>query len=114
MAECVDRFGSIPDVMANLFRVTKIKLDAVERGVGTIRLSRAGGSIEFIDHQLFDIAKLLNRIQGNNPRETYELVDSGKKLKIRHTYHDAEERMTFIEGFLQAIALSAGPAEKVA
>ena len=114
MAECVDRFGSIPDVMTNLFRVTKIKLDAVERGVGTIRLSRVGGLIEFIDHELFDIAKLLNRVQGANPRETYELVDSGKKLKIRHTYHDAEERMTFIEGFLQAIALSTRPAEKVA
>ncbi len=114
MAECVDRFGPIPDVMTNLFRVTKIKLDAVERGVGTIRLSRAGGLIEFIDHELFDIAKLLNRVQGSNPRETYELVDSGKKLKIRHTYHDAEERMTFIEGFLQAIALSVRPTEKVA
>lgn len=114
MAECVDRFGPIPDVMTNLFRVTKIKLDAVERGVGTIRLSRGGGLIEFIDHELFDIAKLLNRVQGLNPRETYELVDSGKKLKIRHTYHDAEERMTFIEGFLQAIALSVRPTEKVA
>ena len=114
MAECVDRFGSIPDVMANLFRVTKIKLDAVERGVGTIRLSRTGGLIEFIDHELFDIAKLLNRVQTSDPREAYELIDSGKKLKIRHTYHEAEERMTYIEKFLQDIELSARSTEKVA
>ena len=114
MAECVDRFGAIPDVMANLFRVTKIKLDAVDRGVGTIRLSRAGGLIEFVDPELFDIAKLLNRIQASNAREKYELVDSGKKLRIRHTYHEAEERMTYIESFLQAIAIDTGTTEKVA
>ncbi len=113
MAECVDRFGPIPDALQNLFRVTKIRLDAIERGIGSIRLSRRGGSIEFVDSQLFDIGKLLNRIQTSNPREQYELADSGRKLRIRHTYREVEERITYIEQFLQAIEMSQ-PAQKVA
>ena len=114
MAECVDRFGALPEAMQNLFRVTKIKLDAVSRGVGTVRLSRTAGSIEFIDPELFDIAKLLNRVQALNPREKYELVNSGKSLRIRHTYHEGDQRMTYIEEFLQAISLDQRQSAKVA
>lgn len=114
MAECVDRFGALPDAMQNLFRIAKIRLDAVARGIKTVKLSRAGGYIEFVDHSLFSVDSLLRRVQVPGPRENYELTDSGKKLRIRHTYHEAEQRMTYIEEFLQSISLNDQPPAKVA
>ncbi|MYD44161.1 MAG: transcription-repair coupling factor [Gammaproteobacteria bacterium] len=114
MAECVDRFGPIPDELANLFRVSKIRLDAVATGVGTVKLSHSGGYIEFVDHTLFDIEVLLGRVQSSHPREKYELTDSGKKLRIRHTYHESEQRLCYVEEFLQSISLKKQPTTKVA
>lgn len=114
MAECVDRFGPIPDHLQNLFRITKIKVDAAERGIGSIRLSQSGGLIEFVDSSLIDVAKLINRISNENPRENYELLDAGKRLRIRHTYHKSVERIDFIENFLQSVSLSSESKQKVA
>ena len=114
MAEAVDRFGALPDALQNLFRITKIKLDAVERGISTVRISDVAGTIEFVDPTLIDVTKLLVRIQNPSAREKFELTNASKSIKIRHTYRDAESRIAFIEEFMQAITLVPETPAKVA
>ena len=105
MAECIDRFGTLPEELQNLFRITKIKLDAIERGVGTIRLSGNRGLIEFVDPDRFDLGNLLRLIQNPENTETYDITDSGRKLRLTHNIRDFEDRITFIEDFLHRIKL---------
>ena len=114
MAECVDRYGTLPEPLQNLFRITKIKLDAVERGIGTVRMTSVAGAIDFVDGSRFDVAKLLNRIQRANASEKFELTNGSKTLKLRHIYRDPEKRLTFVESFLQDITLDSSQPAKVA
>ena len=103
MAECIDRFGDLPYELNNLFRLTKIKLDAIERGVGTIRLTASSGLIGFVDPSRFELTKVIEIVQDSNEDHQYELADSGKQLRIRHRIRDFDERITFVETFLQHI-----------
>lgn len=103
MAECVDRYGVLPEALQNLFRITKIKLDAVACGIGSVRMSNVAGTLEFVDSTRFDVGKLLNRIRFAKPAENFQLTDASKTLKIRHTYREPETRMLFVEEFLRDI-----------
>ncbi len=98
--EMVDRFGSIPLALLNLFLSTQIKLSAAALGIKRIDLGPAKGLVEFANDTAVDPHRLIKLVQ-ESP-ETYELID-GNRLRINRALETEAARFTFVEKFLEAI-----------
>lgn len=62
-SELVDRFGPIPVVTENLFRIVDLKIVARDRGVVSLKLTIDRPSIEFSDQAAINMDRLLHLVQ---------------------------------------------------
>ena len=89
-AEMIDRFGLLPEVTKNLFKLTELKQQAQALGIRKIDASSVGGRIEFEDKPNVDPMTLINLIQ-KQPR-IYKL-DGPNRLRFSWEVGDPKERI---------------------
>ena len=63
--EMIDRFGLLPDVLKNLFRLSELKLRAQKIGIKKIVSGPKGGRIEFNEKPNLNPAIIIQLIQKN-------------------------------------------------
>lgn len=98
--EVIDRFGPLPDYANHLFAITYLKLKAQALGIHKIELHSAGGRIEFSQPLSFDPMILIRLVQ---LQPTDFQLSQEQKLLIKKKLSQAEERIRFIDEFLDKI-----------
>ena len=100
--EMIDRFGSLPDSVNNLFAIAKLKQKARALGIRKIDLGEKGGRIYFREHSNIDPKRILELIE-SNPKD-YKF-DGQDKLRINKELTKKESRIEFLEYFFDEIVL---------
>ncbi|MBT8062296.1 MAG: transcription-repair coupling factor [Gammaproteobacteria bacterium] len=99
--EMIDRFGLLPDVVRNLFRLASLRLEAAALGINRIDIGEQGGRIEFDENSHADPAGLVALIR--EQPERYKM--SGPlKLRIEAQLEDPAERMELAASLLSKLA----------
>jgi len=96
-AETIDRFGPLPAPGDALFRLTKIKLAALDLGIQRIDIGPRGGVILFEDQPKIDPAALI-RVMQSEPRR-YRM-EGASKLRVSAELEGVEERERFVSELL--------------
>lgn len=99
--ELIDRFGRLPVEVIYLLKVAHIKIDAINIGIGQIKMFASSGKINFANTAKFDPQKLIKLIQ-SQPAD-FRLTKE-QDLLITKATKTAEQRIEFIENFLKKIA----------
>ena len=106
-AELVDRFGSMPEALENLFATTELKLKAIPLGINKIDMHAGGGSIHFVDQPPIDPARVIAMVQAQP--QSYQL-SRDNKLLIREKHQQAGDRLAFTDQTLNELQkCMAGP-----
>jgi transcription-repair coupling factor (superfamily II helicase) len=100
--EMIDRFGSLPEALNNLFDIKKLKQKASTLGIRKIDLGEKGGRIYFRKHSNIDPKRILELIE-SNPKD-YKF-DGQDKLRINKELTKKESRIEFLEYFFDEIVL---------
>jgi transcription-repair coupling factor (superfamily II helicase) len=100
--EMIDRFGSLPEALNNLFDIKKLKQKASALGIRKIDLGEKGGRIYFREHSNIDPKRILELIE-SNPKD-YKF-DGQDKLRINKKLTKKESRIEFLEYFFDEIVL---------
>ncbi|MBL4869117.1 MAG: transcription-repair coupling factor [Pseudomonadales bacterium] len=95
--EMIDRFGLLPDQVKNLFRVTELKLKAVEVGLTKIDAGSESGYLQFGSEAKVDPLTIVKMVQSQP--QLYKL-EGADKLKFILDMADAEIRVETIEGLI--------------
>ena len=105
--ETIDRFGSIPEELNNLFLITALRQQAQKLHIESIRFSDAGGYIVFRKTTPVNPADIIRLVQ--QEPQTYAIV-AGDKLKVSRKTKTVKERIEVIESIISII--SVGLAQK--
>ncbi|MET0657676.1 MAG: transcription-repair coupling factor [Steroidobacteraceae bacterium] len=105
--EMIDRFGLLPNVAKNVFRLAELKLTARNLGIRKLDFGAGGGSITFDKETRVDPGTLIRYIQAN-PRT--HRFDGPTKLRITLTMEQDEQRFVAAEKLLEVLSKPA-PAE---
>ena len=100
--EMIDRFGSLPVALNNLFDIKKLKQKASTLGIRKIDLGEKGGRIYFREHSNINPKRILELIE-SNPKD-YKF-DGQDKLRINKELTKKESRIEFLEYFFDEIVL---------
>ena len=100
--EMIDRFGTLPESIYNLFDIAKLKQKACLLGIRKIELGKKGGYIFFRDNSNINTSRILEFIE--SAPENYKL-DGQDKIKIIKDLEKKESRIEFLEYFLDEIVL---------
>lgn len=96
--ELIDRFGSLPSSIQYLFAVHGMRIAAEQLGIAKIDIAKGGGAIEFLPDtpvQAMTIIQLMQK-QPNDFR-----MDGGQRLKVIRKIDDHDERIKFVQDFVQ-------------
>lgn len=99
--EMIDRFGLLPEVTKNLFRMTEIKLKAQLLGVKKIDAGPQGGRIDFTEQPDIDPIVIIQLIQ-QQPKH-YKL-DGPTRLRFSFPQQNIEDRFKNVEEVLERLA----------
>ena len=101
--ELVDRFGSLPESTKNLFRLTKIKLQAQAMGLSKIDAGPNGGRVEFgVDTKVHPLT-IVKMVQ---IQPQFYKLDGADKLKFAIETDTAEQRLDMIEELLDKLRVN--------
>ncbi len=98
--EMIDRFGLLPESVKNLFRVTQIKLKAMDLGIKKLTANNTGGKIDFDQETLVDPGTIVSLVQSEPHR--YRL-DAPNQLVIDEKMEKAEARFSKMERLLERL-----------
>ena len=100
--ELIDRFGMLPDASKNLFRQTRIRLQASQLGMKKIEATAGGITFAFDDRPGIDTGELVALI---SQRPDLYSFDRRQRFVLRQELEDHETRFTALEeliaGWLQ-------------
>ncbi len=99
-AEMIDRFGPLLPAIDNLYRVTRLKLQAVELGLKRLDAGPLGGVIEFTKEHTVDPDRVIRLIQ-QEPK-TYRL-DGPHRLRFSKRTDTPLERIAVCEALLTGL-----------
>ena len=97
-AECIDRFGPLPEQLSNLFRTTRIKISARSIGIGRMMIGPRSGRVEFETTQYVETNNLIKML--TNQPNTYRLSKQDRLL-ITKELQDEEDRFVFAEELIE-------------
>jgi transcription-repair coupling factor (superfamily II helicase) len=106
--ELIDRFGLLPDITANLFRQTKLKLRAATLGIRKIEGWPGGATLEFSATPSVDPARIIELIQQEPDRFAF---DNRQRLKLTADLHETGKRFSAIEDLIDQLALPGNDAK---
>ncbi|WP_367607252.1 transcription-repair coupling factor [Legionella sp. W05-934-2] len=101
--EMIDRFGLLPEPVKHLFRLSLLKITALQLGITRIQGNLDQGKIEFCQQPMIDPGKLISLIQLHPKR--YQL-QGPQILKCQFDGKDANDLIDKIDGLLKSLALS--------
>ena len=99
-AEIIDRFGSLPEPLQNLFTVTYLKLSAAPLGIARIDLSGSGGKIEFQSGTPVEPMAIVQLIQ--SAPAVYNM-DGATRLRIKQELPELTDRVQFSIDLLEKL-----------
>lgn len=98
--ELIDRFGSLPQPVKQLFSVHQIRILAEQLGIVKIDLGANGGVIEFSPDtpvQAISIIQLMQR------HPTHYRMDGGQRLKVMRMLEEYDKRIQFVRDLLDQL-----------
>ncbi|OHV13068.1 transcription-repair coupling factor [Kushneria phosphatilytica] len=98
--EMVDRFGLLPDAVRNLFRQTRLRLQAARLGVTRLEAGEQKGRIQFTEKPAIDPMTLIELIQKEPKR--YRL-DGSDTLRFEAEMAEPEKRFEAVEALLDRL-----------
>ncbi len=102
--EMIDRFGLLPEQVAYLFQVSRLRLMAQNLGIRNIEAGPAGGSIDFKEHTRVNPMSLVKLVQSDP--QSYRLA-SATRLRFERTLESPAERQQYLEQLLETFATDA-------
>ena len=98
----IDRFGLLPEHAQYLFDITHLKLSATHLGIHKIEMHSSGGKIGFNTPLEFDPIHLITLVQ-MQPQDFQ--LSQDQKLMIKKALPQAQERIAFINAFMDKLQL---------
>ena len=98
--EMIDRFGLLPESVKNLFRVTQIKLQAMDLGIKKLTANNTGGKIDFDQETLVDPGTIVSLVQSEPNRYRLGALN---QLVIDEKMEKAEARFSKMERLLERL-----------
>ena len=95
--EMIDRFGLLPEAVKTLFRVTVMKLRAIDLGIKKLNAGESGGKIEFDQETTIDPGSIVELVQSEPHR--YKL-GTANQLVFDDKMEKPETRFSKIEKLL--------------
>ncbi|MCP5346023.1 MAG: transcription-repair coupling factor [Pseudomonadales bacterium] len=102
--EMIDRFGLLPNEVRLLFRLTRLKLQALPLGISKIDANVSSGRIEFGPATRVDPLSIVELVQ-QDPQH-YKLGSANQLLFSHDAQHDAGQRLDLIAGILKRIRVT--------
>jgi len=102
--EMIDRFGLLPDQLKLLFRLTVMKLRALEIGIRKIDANVQSGRVEFGAKTRVDPLSIVELVQ-ESPQQ-YKLSSANQLMFYHHTDNDAEKKLDFITSMLDRFRIA--------
>ncbi|MDJ0928440.1 MAG: transcription-repair coupling factor [Gammaproteobacteria bacterium] len=99
--ELIDRFGLIPEATRNLFRQTRLRLQAAPLGLRRLDIGASGGRLEFAEKTAVDPLDLV-RLLESEP-EHYSL-DHQQRLRVTAALDEPDARFEFVASLLSRLA----------
>lgn len=98
--EMIDRCGPLPELAANLFELSQVKLKAQKAGISKIELNIEGGRIEFLEQNQVAPAALVRLLQSQS--DAFQM--SGETtLRVLRTPIDVQERFDFVRNLIDEL-----------
>ena len=94
--ELIDRFGSLPSPVKNLFTIHQIRLKAEQLGIAKIDVSKSGGCIDFLPDTPVQAITIIQLLQKN---PSWYKMEGGQRLRITADVQDNDKRIEFIQQF---------------
>lgn len=101
--EMIDRFGLLDNEIKNLFRITRLKLQAAEFGISKIEAGDNGGLFEFSEDTSVNPIELVNLVQSQS--DIYRL-GGASSLRFNTSLSDCEQRFVFVEELCEKLGQS--------
>lgn len=98
--EIIDRFGNFPESTKNLFKITRLRLNAEKLGIRKITSGTFAGTIEFGEKPNIDPKIIINLIQ---KQSTVYKIKGNNKLEFQlpeNINNQAEKKIEFVENLL--------------
>ena len=95
--ELIDRFGTLPQAVKQLFSVHQIRLKAEHLGITKIDINANGGYVEFSPDTPVQAISIIQLMQKN---PTYYRMEGGQRLKITVQLQEYDKRVQFIQDLL--------------
>lgn len=95
--ELIDRFGTLPQAVKNLFLVHQIRLQAEQLSISKIDVNKQGGYIDFMPDTPVQAITIIQLIQKN---PTLYKMEGGQRLKLTVNLEQAEQRIQKVDEIL--------------
>lgn len=95
--ELIDRFGTLPQTVKQLFSVHQIRLKAEHLGITKIDINANGGYVEFSPDTPVQAISIIQLMQ---KQPTYYRMEGGQRLKITVQLQEYDKRVQFIQDLL--------------
>ena len=99
-AELIDRFGSLPRQLENLFKVTGLKLSSAPLGIARVDLGEQGGRFTFRADTPVDPMAIVGLVQNHGERFRME---GATDLRVRQHLPEFDDRVTCVVNLLEAL-----------
>ena len=98
--ELIDRFGTLPVSVKQLFHVHQLRLQAEELGITKIDLNSQGGYIEFSQDTPVQAISIIQLMQ---KQPTYYRMEGGQRLKVTVQLQEYDKRIQFAHALLSKL-----------
>lgn len=98
--ELIDRFGTLPPAVKQLFSIHHIRLQAEQLGITKIDLNTQGGYIEFAQDTPVQAISIIQLMQ---KQPTYYRMEGGQRLKVMVQLEAYEKRIQFAQDLLSKL-----------
>ncbi|RKG35468.1 transcription-repair coupling factor [Acinetobacter guerrae] len=95
--ELIDRFGTLPQAVKQLFSVHQIRLKAEHLGMTKVDINANGGYVEFSPDTPVQAISIIQLMQKN---PTHYRMEGGQRLKITVQLQDYDKRIQYIQDLL--------------
>lgn len=96
--ELIDRFGSLPTAVKNLFTLHQLRLKAEQLGIAKIDVSKMGGYIDFLPDTPVQAISVIQLLQKH---PTHYKMEGGQRLRITADVRENEQRIEVVGKVLE-------------